>query len=77
MSVSELRQKIFTEIDKVITTGQPLEIVRKGHTLKIVLGEKKTKLSSLVTRDNVVTCSDDELIYNDYLKGWDNGNIND
>ncbi len=76
ISVSELRQKIFSEIDKVIVTGQPLEIRRKGRLLKIVLEEKKTKLSSLVTRKDIVTCSDDELIYNDWLKEWNNDNNN-
>jgi hypothetical protein len=76
ISVSELRQKIFSEIDKVIVTGQPLEIRRKGHLLKIVLEEKKTKLSALVTRKDIVTCSDDELIYNDWLKEWNNDNNN-
>ena len=76
ISVSELRQKIFSEIDKVIVTGQPLEIRRKGRLLKIILEEKKTKLSALVTRKDIVTCSDDELIYNDWLKEWNNDNNN-
>ena len=75
ISVSELRQKIFSELDKIILTGQPLEIRRKGHLLKIVLEEKKTKLSALVTRNDIVKCSDEELIYNDWFKEWNNDNI--
>ena len=38
--------------------------------LKIVLEEKKLKLSSLIKRNNVIKCSDDDLIYNDWLKEW-------
>ena len=70
LTITELRQNIFREIDKVIETGQPIEIERKGRKLKIMLEEKKTKLSTLLKRDNVVNCSDDELIYNDWLKDW-------
>jgi hypothetical protein len=70
LTVTELRQNIFREIDKIIDTGQPVEIERKGRKLKIILEEKKTKLSALLKRYNVINCSDDELIYNDYLKEW-------
>ncbi|MEA0971075.1 putative type II toxin-antitoxin system Phd/YefM family antitoxin [Candidatus Megaera venefica] len=69
-TITHLRQNIFSEIDKVIETGQSIEIERKGHMLKIVLEEKKLKLSSLIKRNNVIKCSDDDLIYNDWLKEW-------
>ena len=77
ITVTKLRQSLFNEIDKVIATGQPIEIKRKGHKLQIILAEKKSKLSALVTRDNVITCSDNELIYNDWLKGWKDDISND
>jgi hypothetical protein len=77
ITVTKLRQSLFNEIDKVIATGQPIEIERKGHRLQIVLAEKKSKLSALVTRENIIACSDDELIYNDWLKGWKDDISND
>lgn len=77
ITVTNLRQKIYSTVDKVIATGQPIEIERKGHKLKIVLEEKKSKLASLVTRNNVVKCSDEELIYNDWLKEWKYDSSND
>ncbi|WP_316353730.1 hypothetical protein [Candidatus Trichorickettsia mobilis] len=69
-TVTNLRQKIFGEIDKVIETGQPIEIERNGHKLKIILESKKSKLSSLVKRNNVINCSTKELIYNNWAKEW-------
>ena len=47
MSITALRKKLFKVIDQVIETGIPAEIERKGHIVKIVPGEKKSKLSNL------------------------------
>ena len=77
LTVTELKQKIFSEIDKVIATGQPIENERKGHRLKIILEEKKSKLSSLSRKDDVVACSDYELIYNNWVKEWRHNKNND
>jgi len=70
ITTTELRKKIFSELDKVITTGQPLEVRRRGHKLKIILDKKKSKLSTLTKKENIITCSDDELIYDNCLKDW-------
>ena len=44
MSLTALRNQIFKVVDRVIKTGIPVEIERKGHRLKIVLAEKRSKL---------------------------------
>lgn len=72
ITVTELRQNIFKEVDKVISTGTPIEIVRKGRKLKLVLDAPQSKLSMLTIRNNIVKCSDEELIHNDWLKEWKN-----
>lgn len=70
ITITNLRQRIFKEIDKIITTGKPLEIERNGHKLKIILESKKSKLNNLITRKDIIKCSDEELIYNNWLKDW-------
>ena len=44
ITVTKLRQNIFNEIDKVISTGQPIEFIRKGKRLKIMLESEASKL---------------------------------
>ena len=59
MSVTRLRNQLFKVIDEVIKTGIPAEIERKGHKLKIVLDEKKSKLANLKRHDCIVGDPDD------------------
>ncbi len=54
MSLTALRNRIFKVVDEVIKTGIPVEIERKGHRLRIVLAEKKSKLDNLKPHDCIV-----------------------
>lgn len=56
-----LRQQLFKIIDRVIKTGTPAVIERNGHTLKLVLEEKKSKLSNL-TPHKAIIGDPDELV---------------
>ena len=47
ISLTALRSQLFKIVDRVIETGMPVEIERKGHKLKIVLEEKKSKFDNL------------------------------
>ncbi|MCP4050256.1 MAG: type II toxin-antitoxin system Phd/YefM family antitoxin [bacterium] len=60
-SLTKLRTNIFKFVDQVIDTGIPLEIERKGHRLKIVLEEKKSKLSNLKPHKCIIG-DPDELV---------------
>ena len=62
MSLTALRQQLFSMVDQVIETGIPIEIKRNGHIVKIVLDDKKSKLDNLVRHDCVVG-DPEELIY--------------
>ena len=59
LSITALRSDLFKVIDKVIDTGISAEIERKGHRLKIVLDEKKSKLANLKPHDCIVGDPDD------------------
>jgi hypothetical protein len=61
ISLTALRSQLFKIVDRVIETGMPVEIERKGHKLKIVLDEKKSKLINLKRR-NCIVGDPDELI---------------
>ncbi|NOQ16795.1 MAG: type II toxin-antitoxin system Phd/YefM family antitoxin [Methyloprofundus sp.] len=61
MSLTALRQQLFSVVDQVIATGVPIEIKRNGHIIKIVLDDKKSKLANLVAHDCIVG-DPDELV---------------
>ena len=61
ISLTALRSNLFKIVDEVIETGNPVELERKGHRLKIVIEGKKSKLENLKPHDCIVG-NPDELI---------------
>jgi antitoxin (DNA-binding transcriptional repressor) of toxin-antitoxin stability system len=69
VTASGLRQNIYKLLDKVIETGVPIEIIRKGKKLKIIPPEKKSKLNNLHKRD-VIKGNPNELVHIDWSDEW-------
>ena len=69
VTASGLRQNIYSILDQVLATGEPVEIVRKGHKLRIVPEQKPSKLSRLKKRSCVVG-DPDSIIHLDWSKEW-------
>lgn len=59
LSLTALLQQLFKVIDEVISTGIPVEIKRKGHIVKIILAESKSKLDNLEAHICIVGDPDD------------------
>lgn len=80
ISPTKLRQDLYSYLDQVIATGEPLEINRNGIKLKIVLGteEKKdkkqkgeSKLSRLKKgRTAGIVGDPEDLVHMDWSKYW-------
>ena len=70
ISASELRSNIYKLLDRVLETGEPLEITRKGKLLRIVVEEEGTRMSRLVRREGFVVGDPDELIHLDWSGEW-------
>ena len=66
---SKLREDIYNLLDQVIETGIPLEVKRKGKTLKIMLDKKASKLSNLKKR-KIMTAKPDYYVHLDWSKEW-------
>ena len=69
LTISALRQNIYKLLDKVLETGVPIEINRKGKILKIVPPEDRDKLSNLKKR-NILNCDPEELVHIDWSSEW-------
>jgi hypothetical protein len=72
MTATKLRQDIYNILDKVIETGIPVEIERKGSKLKLFPEKTKNKLDNLKKRDLVVGDPED-IINMDWMKEWNEG----
>jgi len=59
ISLTALRSNLFKIVDEIIKTGNPIEIERNGHRLKIVLEEKRSKLDNIKPHDCIVGDPDD------------------
>ncbi len=71
ITASKLRENIYNILDEVIETGVPVEVTRKGKTLKIVPENVKRirDLSKLPKRDCIVGDPDD-LVHIDWMSEW-------
>ncbi len=63
LSPTALRKNLFKVLDQIIATGVPVEIGRSGHTLKLILEEKPSRLSALsgFTIDGLIDGNPEEL----------------
>ncbi|PIE70783.1 MAG: hypothetical protein CSA22_06465 [Deltaproteobacteria bacterium] len=67
---SVLRQNIYKRLDHVIETGVPLEIKRKGHTLKRVPLEPVSKLASRKPTPESIVGNPEALLTIDGSQNW-------
>jgi hypothetical protein len=54
LSLVALRSNLLKIVDEIIKTSTPFEIERKGHRLRIVVEEKRSKLDDLKPHDCIV-----------------------
>jgi hypothetical protein len=61
VTLQELKQDLVKLVDRVIETGEPLEIECDGHRLKIGRDERRSKLDNLKPHFGIVG-DPDELV---------------
>lgn len=70
ITASDLRANIYKLLDQVIETGTPLEIKRKGRTVRIIAVDPPSKLSRLVDRPDYIKGNADDLVHIDWSSEW-------
>jgi hypothetical protein len=66
---SHLRANLYRLLDRVLKTGEPIEIDRAGKRLLLVPKERRSKLENLVRRD-VIVGDPEDLVHMDWSKDW-------
>ncbi|MEE9431205.1 MAG: type II toxin-antitoxin system Phd/YefM family antitoxin [Melioribacteraceae bacterium] len=69
LTASALRKNIYKMLDKVLETGIPIEIERKGKKLKIISTAENQKLSNLKKR-NIFIDSPQSIVHIDWSSEW-------
>lgn len=70
VSASRLRSDLYRLLDRVIETGEPLLIERKGRTLRVVPDAPRSRLSRLVRRDDAIVGDPADLVHLDWSQEW-------
>ena len=70
ISLTKMRSDLYKIVDKVLETGVPVEIERRGRKVRIVPVRPKFKLESLVKRPGTIMGDPDELVHMDWSGEW-------
>jgi hypothetical protein len=68
-NATKLRKNLYRILDGVIETGIPVEVERKGKTVKIIIEEKKSKLDNLEAH-NVINGNPMDIVHIDWSDEW-------
>jgi prevent-host-death family protein len=69
ITASALRQNVYKILDRVVETGIPEEINRRGRMLRIVSVQKKSKLANAKKRP-VIKGDPEDLVHIDWSHLW-------
>lgn len=71
ITASQLRQDVYRLLDEVLDSGVPLEIKRRGRTLRIVPAESGSKIGRLKAAPNFILGEPEDLIQIDWSGYWE------
>lgn len=72
---TQLRENIYKILDQVIETQNPIEILRKGQILKLIIEPKKSrgKLANLMAHPGTLSTDPESIVQMDWSSHWENG----
>ncbi|HEX6513524.1 MAG TPA: hypothetical protein VF157_14570, partial [Chloroflexota bacterium] len=70
-SATELRQNIYQLLDRILETGEPLEVVRRGRRLRIAPEQTGSKLDRLVPHPGFMLGDPEDYVHMDWSSYWD------
>ena len=70
ITVSALRQDLYRLLDRVLETGETLEIERKGRRLLVTPAQIPPKLDRLVPHPDCIVGDPEDLVHVDWSSEW-------
>lgn len=68
-TATALRKDLYNLLDRVLETGEPIEVERNGRIVRLVPGRPPSRFDRLIRRD-VIVGDPDELIHMDWSSEW-------
>lgn len=69
-SVSRLRANLYRVLDRVLESGVPAEVERRGQRLKIVSEDGRDPLANLSPHPEYITADAESLVHVDWSGEW-------
>lgn len=69
-SISSLRANLYRLLDRVLETGEPLEIERKGARLRITTLEGGDRLARLRPHPDYLLGDPEDIVHLDWSAEW-------
>jgi antitoxin (DNA-binding transcriptional repressor) of toxin-antitoxin stability system len=73
ISVTKLRANLYEIVDRVIETGVPVEIERKGERIRLERAKVKSKLQKLAKNPNTIVGDPEDIVHMDWSSEWSEG----
>lgn len=73
ISVTKLRANLYEIVDRVIETGVPVEIERKGKRILLQPVKPKSKLQRLAANPDTIIGDPEEIVHMDWSGEWAEG----
>ena len=73
LTVTELRANLYRIVDRVIETGAPVEIERKGARVRLEPVKRKSKLQNLTPHPETIIGDPEALVHLDWSEEWAEG----
>lgn len=70
LTITELRSDLYKVVDQIIASGTPVEVMRNGHKIKIILADGPSKFERLVRRKNVINGDPESIVHSDWFSEW-------
>ncbi|MEA3455206.1 MAG: type II toxin-antitoxin system Phd/YefM family antitoxin [Campylobacterota bacterium] len=67
---TDFRKDLFNLLDKILETGNILEINRNGHIFKVIPPKKGKKLDKLSAHSDAVVGNSDDFVSMDWSQEW-------
>ncbi|GAB1233431.1 hypothetical protein UT4_18980 [Ferrigenium sp. UT4] len=71
LTATRLRTELFSTLDHVLATGEPVEIRRPGGSVRIVRDASTQRLASLTPHPNTINGNAEELASLSWEHAWE------
>ena len=70
LSLTKVRADLYKIVDRVLETGNPVEIERRGKKVRIVPVRPPSKLRNLVKRPGTIVGDPEDIVHMDWSDEW-------